>query len=136
LQDVDEVGPGEICALFGVDCSSGDTFTDGTSALVLESMFVPEPVMSLSIKPKKATDLDTLGKALNRFTKQDPTFRVHVDSETSETIISGMGELHLEIYKERLLREYVQSQRNLPSFLSGCVPFFSQKLTPRCLLPR
>lgn len=68
-------------------------------------MFVPEPVMSLSIKPKKNTDLDTLGKALNRFTKQDPTFRVHVDPETSETIISGMGELHLEIYKERLLRE-------------------------------
>mmetsp|Transcript_3265 Transcript_3265/g.8012 ORF Transcript_3265/g.8012 Transcript_3265/m.8012 type:complete len:735 (+) Transcript_3265:33-2237(+) len=106
MEDVDEVGPGEICALFGLECSSGDTFTDGSMAVVLESMFVPEPVMSLSIKPKKSTDLDTLGKALNRFTKQDPTFRVHVDPETSETIISGMGELHLEIYKERLLREY------------------------------
>eukprot|EP00035_Acanthoeca_spectabilis_P022237 m.442711 g.442711 ORF g.442711 m.442711 type:complete len:733 (+) comp18844_c0_seq1:96-2294(+) len=106
MEDVDEVGPGEICALFGLECSSGDTFTDGSSTLSLESMFVPEPVMSLSIKPKHSKDLDMLGKGLNRFMKQDPTFRVHVDSETSETIISGMGELHLQIYKERLLREY------------------------------
>ena len=106
MEDVDSVGPGEICALFGLECSSGDTFTDGSLAVSLESMFVPEPVMSLSIKPKKSADLDVLGKALNRFTQQDPTFRVHVDNETSETIISGMGELHLEIYVERLLREY------------------------------
>ncbi|KAF9910672.1 Elongation factor G, mitochondrial [Linnemannia zychae] len=105
LEDVDEVGPGEICAMFGVDCSSGDTFTDGSLQYTMTSMFVPNPVISLSLKPK-GKETPNFSKALNRFQKEDPTFKVHVDSETKETIISGMGELHLEIYVERMRREY------------------------------
>ncbi|UZJ54866.1 hypothetical protein CBS101457_004186 [Exobasidium rhododendri] len=108
MEDVESVGPGEICAMFGVDCSSGDTFTDGTAALSMSSMFVPEPVISLAIHPlsKEGSASANFSRALNRFQKEDPTFRVHVDSESSETIISGMGELHLEIYVERMRREY------------------------------
>ncbi|KAK6821023.1 elongation factor tu GTP binding domain-containing protein [Apiospora arundinis] len=106
MEDVNEVGAGEICAVFGVDCSSGDTFTDGNLPYTMSSMFVPDAVMSLSIKPKKSTDADNFSKAMNRFQREDPTFRLHVDEESEETIISGMGELHLEIYIERLRREY------------------------------
>jgi len=106
MVDVDEVAAGEICALFGVECTSGDTFCSKGTNYLMETMFVPEPVMSLAIKPKKTSDIDSFGKALTRFVQQDPTFRVHVDDESKETIISGMGELHLEVYKERLLREY------------------------------
>lgn len=134
MEDVDAVGTGEIAALFGVDCFSGDTFTDvglpvtasssSTSkdaalaslraedrqnfiGCFMSSMFVPEPVVSLSIAPKKK-DTSSTGytKALQKFQKEDPTFRVHFDVESKETIISGMGELHLEIYVERMRREY------------------------------
>ncbi|OLL22474.1 Elongation factor G, mitochondrial, partial [Neolecta irregularis DAH-3] len=105
MEDVDEIGPGEICAMFGIDCSSGDTFTDGQVSYTMTSMFVPEPVISLSIKPK-VKDSPNFSKAMNRFQREDPTFRVHVDAESKETIISGMGELHLEIYVERMRREY------------------------------
>ncbi|GJN79316.1 elongation factor G 1, mitochondrial precursor [Purpureocillium lilacinum] len=106
MEDVSEVGAGEICAVFGVDCASGDTFTDGGLPYTMSSMFVPDAVMSLSIKPKRTADADSFSKAMNRFQREDPTFRVHVDSESEETIISGMGELHLEVYVERLRREY------------------------------
>ncbi|OAQ96516.1 hypothetical protein LLEC1_07438 [Akanthomyces lecanii] len=106
MEDVSEVGAGEICAVFGVDCASGDTFTDGGLPYTMTSMFVPDAVMSLSIKPKRTTDADSFSKAMNRFQREDPTFRVHVDAESEETIISGMGELHLEVYVERLKREY------------------------------
>lgn len=106
MEDVSEVGAGEICAVFGVDCASGDTFTDGGLPYTMTSMFVPDAVMSLSIKPKRNTDADNFSKAMNRFQREDPTFRVHVDAESEETIISGMGELHLEVYVERLKREY------------------------------
>jgi elongation factor G len=106
MEDVNEVGAGEICAVFGVDCASGDTFTDGNLPFTMSSMFVPDAVMSLSIKPKKSTDADNFSKAMNRFQREDPTFRLYVDEESEETIISGMGELHLEIYIERLRREY------------------------------
>ncbi len=106
MEDVAEVGAGEICAVFGVDCASGDTFTDGQMPYTMTSMFVPEAVMSLSIKPKRTSDADAFSKAMNRFQREDPTFRLHVDEESEETIISGMGELHLEIYVERLRREY------------------------------
>lgn len=105
MEDVESIGSGEICAMFGVDCSSGDTFTDGQLSYSLTSMFVPEPVISLSLKPK-GKESANFSKALNRFQKEDPTFRVHVDDESKETIISGMGELHLEIYVERMRREY------------------------------
>ncbi|KAG7107838.1 Elongation factor G like protein [Verticillium longisporum] len=104
--DVNEIGAGEICAVFGVDCASGDTFTDGGLPYTMTSMFVPDAVMSLSIKPKRSADADNFSKAMNRFQREDPTFRLHVDEESEETIISGMGELHLEIYVERLRREY------------------------------
>ncbi|CAK7227298.1 Elongation factor G, mitochondrial [Sporothrix bragantina] len=106
MEDVAEVGAGEICAVFGVECASGDTFTDGQMPYTMTSMFVPDAVMSLSIKPKRTSDADAFSKAMNRFQREDPTFRLHVDEESEETIISGMGELHLEIYVERLRREY------------------------------
>ena len=106
MEEVQEIGAGEICALFGVDCASGDTFTDGQLGYTMTSMFVPEPVISLSIKPKDNKELPNFSKAMARFQREDPTFRVHVDIESSETIISGMGELHLDIYVERMRREY------------------------------
>ncbi|KAK2809183.1 Elongation factor G, mitochondrial [Emmonsiellopsis sp. PD_5] len=106
MEEVDEIGAGEICAVFGVDCASGDTFTDGQLAYSMSSMFVPEPVISLSIKPKNNKDAANFSKGINRFQREDPTFRVHFDEESEETIISGMGELHLEVYVERLRREY------------------------------
>jgi elongation factor G len=106
MEEVQEIGAGEICAVFGVDCASGDTFTDGNLPYSMSSMFVPEPVISLSIKPKHSKDGGNFSKAMNRFQREDPTFRVHVDHETQETIISGMGELHLDIYVERMRREY------------------------------
>lgn len=106
MEDVPEIGPGEICAMFGVECSSGDTFTDGSTTLSMSAMFVPEPVISLALTPEGKDGSAGFSRALNRFQKEDPTFRVHVDSESGETIISGMGELHLEIYVERMRREY------------------------------
>jgi elongation factor G len=105
MEDVEKVGAGEICAMFGVECSSGDTFTDGSLSVTMSPMHVPDPVISLAIRPV-AKDNSNFIKALSRFQKEDPTFRVHIDSESNETIISGMGELHLEIYVERMRREY------------------------------
>ncbi|KAJ3804432.1 P-loop containing nucleoside triphosphate hydrolase protein [Lentinula aff. lateritia] len=105
MEDVSSIGPGEICAMFGVECSSGDTFTDGETSFSMTSMYVPEPVISLAIK-SKGIETPNFSRALNRFQKEDPTFRVHIDHESKETIISGMGELHLEIYVERMRREY------------------------------
>jgi elongation factor G len=106
MEEVSEVGAGEICAVFGVDCASGDTFTDGQLGYSMTSMFVPEPVMSLSVKPKNNNMLPQFSKAIARFQREDPTFRVHFDPESEQTIISGMGELHLEVYVERMRREY------------------------------
>ncbi|OCH85869.1 elongation factor G mitochondrial [Obba rivulosa] len=105
MEDIEEIGPGEICAIFGVECASGDTFTDGSHSYTMSSMFVPEPVISLSLSPT-GQETPQFSRALNRFQKEDPTFRVHIDKESKETIISGMGELHLEIYVERMRREY------------------------------
>nr|POE77777.1 elongation factor g, mitochondrial [Quercus suber] len=106
MEDVPEISAGEICAVFGVDCASGDTFTDGGLDYSMTSMFVPDPVISLSIKPKHTKDTANFSKAISRFQREDPTFRVHVDTESGESIISGMGELHLSIYVERMRREY------------------------------
>lgn len=86
MEDVDHLGAGEICAMFGVECSSGDTFTDGSIKYSMTSMFVPEPVISLSIRPK-GTETPNFSKALNRFQKEDPTFRVHVDNESQEVCL-------------------------------------------------
>ncbi|MGO9065598.1 MAG: elongation factor G [Myxococcaceae bacterium] len=106
MNDVEEAYGGDIVALFGVEAASGDTFTDGTVNYTMTSMFVPDAVISLAVAPKERTGQANFSKALNRFTKEDPTFRVHRDEESAQTIISGMGELHLEIYIERMKREY------------------------------
>ncbi len=106
MNDVEEAYGGDIVALFGVECASGDTFTDGTVNYTMTSMFVPDAVISLAVAPKERAGQANFSKALNRFTKEDPTFRVHRDEESAQTIISGMGELHLEIYIERMKREY------------------------------
>jgi elongation factor G len=105
-EEITNAGAGDICAIFGVDCNSGDTFTDGTVNLAMTSMFVPSTVISVAIKPKDAGAEINMSKALNRFTKEDPTFRCWVDPESAETIIAGMGELHLDVYIERMKREY------------------------------
>ena len=106
MEDIVEAPPGDIVALFGVECASGDTFTAPSVSLSMTSMHVPAPVISLAVQPKDHQAQDNMGKALNRFSKEDPTFRTHLDAETGETIISGMGELHLEVYLERMRREY------------------------------
>ncbi len=106
MEDITEAKAGDIVTLFGVDCYSGDTFTDGKYRYSMTSMFVPEPVIHLSIVPKDNKARINMSKAINRFIKEDPTFRSRVDEESSQTIISGMGELHLDIYVERMKREY------------------------------
>ncbi|EKR73092.1 translation elongation factor G [Leptospira noguchii str. 2006001870] len=106
MEDIESAEAGDIIALFGIDCASGDTFTDGKLKVSMESMFVPAPVISLTIEAKESKHLNNLAKALNRFTKEDPTFQTHVDQESGQTIIKGMGELHLEVYIERMKREY------------------------------
>ncbi len=106
MEDIDEAPAGDIVALFGIDCASGDTFTSPDISVSMSSMHVPAPVISLSIKPVDNKAQVNMSKALNRFTKEDPTFRTYVDAETNETIVCGMGELHLEVYIERMKREY------------------------------
>lgn len=106
MEDVQSLNAGDIGAIFGVDCFSGDTFVGDGIRYSMMSMFVPEPVISLSIIPKDNKAQINMGKALNRFTKEDPTFKTYVSNETGETIISGMGELHLEVYVERMKREF------------------------------
>ncbi|MBW1893411.1 MAG: elongation factor G, partial [Deltaproteobacteria bacterium] len=106
MEEIGSISAGYIGALFGVDCSSGDTFTSPGLNLSMTSMYVPDPVISLSIAPEDNKSQINMSKALSRFTKEDPTFRTHVNNETNETIIEGMGELHLEVYVERMQREY------------------------------
>lgn len=106
MQDVEVAYAGDIVALFGVDCASGDTFTDGNVNYAMTSMHIPEAVISLAVAPKDKSDASNFSKALQKFRKEDPTFRVHRDEESNETIISGMGELHLEVYVERMKREF------------------------------
>jgi elongation factor G len=106
MEDIDSAGSGDIVAMFGIECNTGDTFTDGKVKLNMTSMHVPDPVISLSIKPTDSKSEVNMGKALRRFTREDPTFRAGVDEESAETIIRGMGELHLEVYIERMKREY------------------------------
>jgi len=106
MEDATEAKAGDIVAMFGTDCNSGDTFTDGSLHVSMTSMFVPEPVISLSIKPVDQKAEANLSKALRRFSKEDPTFRAEVDPDSGETVIRGMGELQLEVYIERMKREY------------------------------
>jgi len=105
MQEITESCAGDIIALFGVDCASGDTFTSG-DRISLSSMHVPEPVVSLAVEPVDAKAATKLAKALHRFTREDPTFRATSDEDTGQTIIHGMGELHLEVYIERMKREF------------------------------
>jgi elongation factor G len=105
MEDITEAEAGDIVALFGVDCASGDTFTSG-QRISLTSMHVPEPVISLAVTAADNKSENNLAKALQRFTKEDPTFRVETDPETGDTLIKGMGELHLEVYLERIRREF------------------------------
>jgi elongation factor G len=106
MEDINEGSPGDIVALFGIECASGDTFCGGSLNYAMTSMFVPNPVISLAVTPKDKKSADQMAKALNRFTKEDPTFQTYVDPESNQTIIRGMGELHLEVYIERMRREY------------------------------
>lgn len=105
-EDLDVAYAGDIIAVVGVDCASGDTFCGDGISVALESIFVPEPVIRRSIEPLKRDGADRLGKALERFRREDPTFRVFTDQETGQTLIAGMGQLHLDIYIERIRREY------------------------------
>jgi elongation factor G len=104
--DIDEAGAGDIMAVVGVDCASGDTFCGGDVNYALENIYLPIPVIRLSVAPLARDGADRLGKALERFRREDPTFHVGTDPETGETIIAGMGQLHLEVYVERIRREY------------------------------
>ncbi|MEE9936667.1 MAG: elongation factor G [Deltaproteobacteria bacterium] len=106
MEDVEALRAGYIGALFGIECASGDTFVSPGLNMTMTSMYVPKPVISLAIVPKDNKSQMAMSKALNRFSKEDPTFKTHVDPETNETIIEGMGELHLDIYVERMKREY------------------------------
>ncbi|MDR2537275.1 MAG: elongation factor G [Treponema sp.] len=106
MEDINEGSPGDIVALFGIECASGDTFCGGGLNYAMSSMFVPTPVISLAITPKDKKSSDQMSKALNRFTREDPTFQTYIDPESNQTIIKGMGELHLEVYIERMRREY------------------------------
>ncbi len=102
-----EVGEaGDIVAIMGIDCASGDTYCDEPNYCSLENIFVADPVIKMSVEPTSRDNADKLSKALQRFRKEDPTFRVFTDEETNETVIAGMGELHLEVYVERIKREY------------------------------
>ncbi|MDX9801120.1 MAG: elongation factor G [Spirochaetia bacterium] len=106
MEDISDADCGDIVALFGIDCVSGDTFTRPGLNYSLTSMYVPEPVISLSIEAVDKKSSDNMSKALNRFSREDPTFRSYVDDESNQTIIQGMGELHLDVYVERMKREY------------------------------
>ncbi len=106
MEDIDSASAGDIVALFGIECATGDTFTDGSVQVSMSSMHVPEAVISLSVKPVDKKAQVNMSKALGRFVREDPTFRSEVDRESGETVISGMGELHLDVYVERMRREY------------------------------
>lgn len=128
MEDVNEVYAGDIFALFGVDCASGDTFvTNPDLELSMESIFVPDPVVSMAIKPANNKDRDNFSKAVARFTKEDPTFRFAYDTDIKETLVSGMGELHLEIYAQRMEREY-----NCPVILGKPKVAFRETLVAPC----
>jgi elongation factor G len=105
-EEIDTATAGDIVAVMGIDCASGDTFASEPKHCVLESMYIAEPVIKMAINPAKREGSDKLSKALQRFRREDPTFRVATDEETGETVIAGMGELHLDIYVERIRREY------------------------------
>src|SRR5439155_603315 len=106
-EEIEEVRAGDIAAAIGLkDTKTGDTLCDEGHPIILEAMKFPEPVISVAIEPKTKADQDKLSIALQKLSEEDPTFRVHSDAETAQTIISGMGELHLEVLVERMKREF------------------------------
>uniref|UniRef100_A0A6G1SKF9 Elongation factor G, mitochondrial n=1 Tax=Aceria tosichella TaxID=561515 RepID=A0A6G1SKF9_9ACAR len=128
MQDIETAYAGDICALFGIDCASGDSFvTDPNLKLSMESIYVPDPVITMSIKPKDNKSAENFTKGIRRFTREDPTLRYIYDVESKESILSGMGELHLEIYAQRLEREY-----NCPVELGKPKVAFTESLTKPC----
>ena len=128
MEDVNKVYSGDICAVFGVDCASGDSFvSDKDLKLAMESIHVPEAVLSMSIKPAEKKGEGNFAKAISRFTKEDPTYRVWFDPDNKETIASGMGELHLEIYAQRMEREY-----NCPVTMGKPTVAFREQLVKPC----
>lgn len=106
MEELEVAYGGTIVAMFGVDCSLGDTLTGTAVNYTMRTSHIPEPIISLAIKPKDIKSQEAMSKALGRFIKEDPTFKSYVDEETDDTIISGMGELHLNVYVERMRREY------------------------------
>ena len=126
-EEIDSAQAGDIVAIMGIDCASGDTYCSETKFCNLENIFVADPVIKMSINPLMRDNADKLGKALQRFRKEDPTFQVATDVETGETCIAGMGELHLEVYVERIKREYgVEVEVGAPKVSyreSGAIPF-------------
>ena len=125
-EEVDSAKAGDIVAVMGIDCASGDTYCEQPNYCTLENIFVADPVIKMSVQPMSRDNADKLGKALQRFRKEDPTFQVTTDEETNETLIAGMGELHLEVYIERIRREYgVEVEVGAPKVSyreSGTVP--------------
>ncbi len=105
-EEIDEASAGDIVAIMGIDAATGDTYAAAPQTCTLESLYVPEPVIKVAVTPARRADGDKLTKALQRFRKEDPTFSVFTDEETNEVIMAGMGELHLDIYAERIRREY------------------------------
>ncbi|MCA9229599.1 MAG: elongation factor G [Planctomycetales bacterium] len=126
-EEIESASAGDIVAIMGIDCASGDTYCSEANLCTLENIFVAEPVIKMSINPLSREHADKLGKALQRFRKEDPTFQVSTDAETGETVIAGMGELHLEVYVERIRREYgVDVEVGAPKVSyreSGTVPY-------------
>ena len=126
-EEIETAGAGDIISIMGIDCASGDTYCEEPKFCTLENIYVAEPVIKMSIEPLSRDNADKLGKALQRFRKEDPTFHVFTDDETGETVIAGMGELHLEVYVERIKREYgVEVEVGAPKVSyreSGTKPF-------------
>jgi elongation factor G len=105
-EEINEILAGDICACVGLRVTTGDTICDPKHAIVLESIEFPEPVISVAVEPKTKGDQEKMGVALSKLAQEDPTFKVHTDTESGQTIISGMGELHLEIIVDRMMREH------------------------------
>ncbi len=115
MEDINEASSGDIVALFGINCASGDTLVKPGLNYSMTSIYVPDPVISLAIAPVDKKSSDAMVKALQRFSKEDPTFRTYVDPESNQTIIQGMGELHLDVYIERMKLEYkAEVQTGMP----------------------
>jgi elongation factor G len=106
MEEIEATMAGDIVALFGIECASGDTFTDGSLEASMAPIHVPAPVVRVTVRAKDNRSRESVTKALQRFTREDPTFHAMVDEETGETIVAGMGELHLDVYLERMRREY------------------------------